>query len=704
MSHRKSALVLVALGLLAGAPVNHPPVIFSTPPPHASCTDGYEYTVQAKDQENDALAYTLLKGPKGMAIDPKSGKLTWKPEWGAPDADVEIQVTDARGASATQAFRVVLSPLYKLAAFGDVTHFAVPLDDEFLCGVTHSRLKTFRRANITDVACSHWTPSRIGRSFEHYKGHVYLPQCQAGVDIFDVSDPRAIRLVGNLAAQVAAYGQLAIIGDKLLVPDTRDMSLRVFSLADPGHPREVVHYVTPPTAALPGGLLAPTKLTVVGRTLYALGMGGLAVFDIGDLERIELLGSIAIRSQISLGALVVRPPHAYVFAGHEIRVFDVSDPAAIRQVGVPQPRTWCSDAVLRGKTFTGYGSNGIFQYSLADPLKPHPEGSFHNRIAGFFIPGKDHDFLVNDAGKAAPMDPAQKVSLRSDRFALSPDNIVVEGRFAYVSAGSLNVLDISNPRQPKPLSTLQVPTVSRSTMFLEGTTLYSTWAIVDVSDPKAPRLLSRLQGGSGIARRADGTLFTGGEKGLTIWDAKDTANPKVLKTVPFDEPIYRLFVRGDVLYIGFKSATLAAYRIGDDLTLTPLSRLPLRRTEMGVILDLRADNRFLYVALNRDGVAAIELKDPANLALHSHFQTDQFAEQVRGVGGFAYVADGSGGIVIVDLLEKGPGRLVGSYPTADWARALDISGPYVYLCESHAGLSIFASDLLTAARKRAVGF
>jgi hypothetical protein len=690
--------------------VNDPPVIISIPPPTASRAATYEYALCATDEEGQAMTYSLVKGPAGMTVDARTGRLTWQPGAEAGEAtDVMVKATDAGGMSATQAFQIVFASLTRIGAFGDASHRVTPLDGKLLIGITHSRLRVFRRDDVNKVLSSYWTPSFSFRTFEVRRGHLYLTQGDKGVDVFDVTRPETLRRVGHLDVKVAGSAEMARLGDKLLVPDISDCSIRVYSLAEPGRPRQIAHHLLPPSKAYPGAKLQPVKLSVRDKALYVLGVCDLAAFDIRDFEKPRFLGAVPIVSRMMLGGLVVRFPHAYVFAGHEIRVFDVSDPAAIRQVAVPEGPyanfyTYCSHAMLRGRTFVAYGRNGVYQYGLGNPLKPHRESAYHNRVPGCFLPGRSEDYVVDAAGRAAVLEADVKIPTGTDPIGLDARNIVVRDRLAYAFAPDLRVLDLSRPAEPKLLSITACPSSSPSSMLLEGHILYTSRAIVDVADPGAPKALCALQGGEDIALGKAGTLFSAGEEGIAVWDVRDPAHPELRRTVRSDKPVKAVLVRGDTLYAGTRRGALRAYRIGENASLTLVGEAALRRSQGGYLMDLDADEQFLYVALGGDGVASVDVSDPAHPKAHGYFDTPQDARAVRGVRGFAYVADGTGGVLIVSLAEKGPGQVVGSCSPAGSAVALALSGPYVYVCERDAGLSVLRSDLLTGVRKLPVDF
>ncbi len=88
--------------------VNRPPRITSLAVTDATEKQNYLYEAIAFDPDADPLSWSLLKGPVGMSMEAKTGKLTWLPQpfHGGQDFDVSIEVSDGRGGVVTQSFKV----------------------------------------------------------------------------------------------------------------------------------------------------------------------------------------------------------------------------------------------------------------------------------------------------------------------------------------------------------------------------------------------------------------------------------------------------------------------------------------------------------------------------------------------------------------------------------------------------------------------
>jgi putative Ig domain-containing protein len=95
-----------------GEPVRATPLVASNNAPHIVShpnmmgnAELYEYAVEAKDPEGDAVVFELETGPSGMAIDKASGRVTWKvPPSLKGTHHVKIVAADAKGARSWQEF------------------------------------------------------------------------------------------------------------------------------------------------------------------------------------------------------------------------------------------------------------------------------------------------------------------------------------------------------------------------------------------------------------------------------------------------------------------------------------------------------------------------------------------------------------------------------------------------------------------------
>jgi hypothetical protein len=90
---------------------NRPPRIAGAPLVEAAPSGGIVAQLEAEDPDGDAsLRFRLLEGPRGLAVDPVSGRLTWKPEPGTTGTHpVEVAVADSFGAESALRFELEVS-------------------------------------------------------------------------------------------------------------------------------------------------------------------------------------------------------------------------------------------------------------------------------------------------------------------------------------------------------------------------------------------------------------------------------------------------------------------------------------------------------------------------------------------------------------------------------------------------------------------
>ncbi len=94
---------------VVGQETNSTPEITSTPPSAATLGRTLRYTPTFSDADGDPVVWSLLSGPVGMAIDPETGIIRWRPTQSqlGPQT-VVLQVTDPMLASTPQNFTITV--------------------------------------------------------------------------------------------------------------------------------------------------------------------------------------------------------------------------------------------------------------------------------------------------------------------------------------------------------------------------------------------------------------------------------------------------------------------------------------------------------------------------------------------------------------------------------------------------------------------
>ena len=90
--------------------LNEAPIFTTVPPVAADSGREYRYDADATDEDHDALTFSLVTSPAGMAIDAASGIVTWSPTAEqVGTTPVAVRVSDGRGGVAEQRFTLTIS-------------------------------------------------------------------------------------------------------------------------------------------------------------------------------------------------------------------------------------------------------------------------------------------------------------------------------------------------------------------------------------------------------------------------------------------------------------------------------------------------------------------------------------------------------------------------------------------------------------------
>ncbi|MCF7762430.1 MAG: hypothetical protein K9N62_02030 [Verrucomicrobia bacterium] len=260
----------------------------------------------------------------------------------------------------------------------------------------------------------------------------------------------------------------------------------------------------------------------------------------------------------------------------------------------------------------------------------------------------------------------------------------VAGNYAYVVAGSLQVIDVSEPAKPRRV----------------GATAESDGEDVAVSD--------------GIA------FVASGANGLRVFDVGDPTRPRLIGTV---------VGRGEAFAVAFSDhlAYVAEHWRENDKMQTGLRVIevtdPTRPHSVGTWIgpeggmsvwgcDLAVSGRYVYLTTTvtkpqdeTGWLVAIDVRDPRN-PIETGWHA--FPGRVNGLavsGGYAYVTgrgrwDGAvgyyrDGLSIIDVsnhvidITKAPFLpRIGGFETGEYSRKVAVSGPYAYLADGSGGLRV----------------
>jgi len=284
----------------------------------------------------------------------------------------------------------------------------------------------------------------------------YVAAKEAGFQTVSVSDPRQPRLLEKVDTSGWA----------------RDVTLAngLAYVADGGAGLQVVDYADPANPVLVGGADTPGyayAVVVSGELAYvADGEAGLAILDLSERASPVLVGNVGTPG--SARAVAISEHLAYAACGDAgFQVIDVSDPANPWLLGSLETPGYAHDIALSGPTaYIADWYGGIEGVDVSDPTNP--------RVLGRY---KDDDLYALG-------------------ITVSRDVAYVANGASSTRADSFLVFDISDPRHPHPIGSLDTsgstgkPAVAGNTVFvLDG---QAGLEILDLTDPTNPTLVSTV--------------------------------------------------------------------------------------------------------------------------------------------------------------------------------------------------------------------
>ena len=308
-----------------------------------------------------------------------------------------------------------------------------------------------------------------------------------GLEVHGVTNPEQSNLLSRVDLPVV--NDIAV-KDSLVYVACEDDTLRVYSIADPRHPRPV------------GSCRDSCDLfmTQAGDYCYLVHVSGVNIVDVSDPANPHRARHIGGGEPL---AVYVRDTLCYVTVyQYGLRVWDISDIGAPQQVGsLPGPDALdigmavTCDTVVYTPTFD--------VISVAQPANPRLLG--HISGPGGYgvgaVPALDYCLVAAYAKGLVAVDIRNPATPTIDTSAFGAGSVVdidVAGDRAYLASdlSGMAVLDVANPTQPSLLGRLALPRtdVSCQSVVADDSFAFLHWyqvpqfRSVDVSDPTRPTL------------------------------------------------------------------------------------------------------------------------------------------------------------------------------------------------------------------------
>ena len=571
-----------------------------------------------------------------------------------------------------------------------------------------------------------------GRDVKVRGNFAYIASGEAGIQIVNLENPEAPRLVANVAspAGLNAYG--VDVADQVLFVADVSGKLLLFDLSEPSKPNLLS------SLALPGGAMQVSVRA--GIAYVAAGFTGVRMIDVSDPTQPTLLGTYNSPGQAN--DLQIEDSLLYLADGPSgLQIVDVSNPT--------QPRNLSSFAtrgnalgvrVSRGIAYIADNTLGLISVDVSQPAAPRRLGAL--QTGGNPRQVKVQDDVVLCAKYFSGLsfvDPIQPKSLR-----VAEGQNPINETYAFDSSADLiSVVSASGElklyRWRRGLRQSIVQLSPGDIPFTNGPI-----SLIASATSKLPVDFSVVSGPASIV---ENQLFLSGEGTVNLrfdqlgdaqfFPTSATTQFRVLpnQTIAWVSPTQRVLrqhapiplkaeassglpvtyrivqgparIEGDQLIITNSalagSVVVAAEQVGSPM-FVPVSihqvfnrpvfeSLPATRDATGAPNRMEVVGTRGYVA-TQEGLRIVNLREPAVLSEVSRAPIPKAAGNSEGAigicvaGNRAYLAADSDGLFIFDVIDPTQPRLIGQFATPGRARCVQVLGRTAYVAAGASGLLV----------------
>jgi len=587
----------------------------------------------------------------------------------------------------------------KMASALDVKKEVVYIADGF------NGLLVLQTKTVVDLEFQGETRKQIiGEDVEKSGNTIFLAAGENGVQAFNSTDPRNLKVIGQYDTSgftmgVAAQGDRLFLADKnqgLIIVGTSDLAnfgtvvsnvkvgedsydvsiagdyafladgkegLRIIGFTDPLTPYEISHL------PLPGNT---QDIQILGPYAYvATGNEGMQIIDIRDLANPRILGLYNLNGEAK-----------------GVSVVAINDVLA-QQSGVDR---YTTDITHPGTTilaFIAYGTMGLHVVDVTDPSRPRPisfltlKGSAEDVVAvrdTAYLGNKNGDVLVIDVAN-----PANPIPVGVTNTSGQVHGLYVETPVVYVAnfERGLTIIDATVKSQPMmiggyhaPSTVIQAAVQNNMVYTVDGQT--GVWAF-DVSNFNQPTELSYLDTpGQANYVFVSGSLafIADGTDGIQIVDLTNPSQPTIINR--FDTPGYAncVVVFNNLAYVADGVAGLRVYDISNLNSILELGAIDTDGNAWRVAVA----GEYAYVSSGDGGLYIIKITDPRALSLISIYRSVGDIRSAYVTGKYAFLASGINGFRILDISQP----LV---PKEVYVEAIPVLTEDVFILESYAYLA-----------------
>ncbi len=289
---------------------------------------------------------------------------------------------------------------------------------------------------------------------------------------------------------------------------------------------------------------------------------------------------------------------------------------------------------------------------------------------------------------------ASNVTLLSTMTGFVPQNVVVQGPYAYVSAGSgLYIVNVSNPSSPVQVGFCATPGSARDT-DISGNYAYvangvSGLRIIDVSNPANPVAVGFCDtagAAQGVAVSGSYAYVADGADGLRIINISNPASPVEVGYCDTPGDAEDVALRGSFAYVADFTGGFRVINVSNPSSPVEVGRCTTPGWAHSVTLS--PGGGFAYVGADSAGMSMLNIGYNGPYVIKS-YNTPGNAMGLAASGDFVYVADRNSGLRVINVSNTNNLFEVGRYNAGTDAERLAVVGNLVFVADLQAGFQIF---------------
>lgn len=419
---------------------------------------------------------------------------------------------------------------------------------------------------------------------------------------------------------------------------------------------------------------------------------------------------IAGQSGGPVTAVAVQDNVAWLAVGHRVHAYDVSDPAAPRELGSTAAfGDFVSDIELAGsRAYVTAGSSGLHLLDIADPAAISELGSWDSpgsaegaALNGSLLYLADGPFGVAVVDVSNPAAPSRLGAAFESHFAF---DVAVDGERIYVAGAGAGVLaaDVSEAGAPRELGTVDTPGFARD-LAISGQLLYvaDQWGGVRImqlteSVPREVASIAVQSWAFDVAVIESVLVVAAGSGGLRTFDVSSPEQPHSLGVwdVPWNLS-WKIAASQTRAFLGVRTQGVTILDLESPAGPKHRGAISPTTTAQAVA----AEGNIIYTATTSQGLRAVDFTDPARPRERGQGTSDLVGWAVVTEAGRAYACEGSVPqhfLNTYDVSNPDQRRLLASAPIpGGHCRDLALSANRLYLPDEF-GLEIW--DVTNASR------